>query len=124
MATVEILNKAIEKLHKDNVMKLWQFGAFEASGRIQIVFQVDNRKFTNTRLVQTMERFIRKILDTIKRNPVSGFDIRVGMKINNGATVFTAIFAESVVNAIDWTDKKLVLSEYATEYNLVEKLKV
>jgi len=113
------LETAIRKINKINV---WQFGVFEVSGRIQVVFKIDNRKMSNKRLAQEIELTTRKILSAIKDNPIAGYGVRIGAKIHNDATVFTAVFNEDMLKT-DWKNKKLRLSEYAAEYNLVSALR-
>lgn len=107
---------------KSQKVDIWQCDYFDISGRIQVVTMLKQSRFRDKVKFKTAENQIRIILKAIRKVGTDGYDVRIGIKILNGATILTAIFSEDVVNNTDWSKQDIVWRDVSLEFNVASLL--
>lgn len=90
---IQALRKTIFKLPKLNAI---QCDYFELVDRVQIVFRLPQSSIRQVAGYKDAEKRIRAILKACKIAKLD-CDLRLGVKIHNGATVLTASFSKEVI---------------------------
>lgn len=107
---------------KSQKVDIWQCDYFDISGRIQVVTMLKQSRFRDKVKFKTAENQIRIILKAIRKVGTDGYDVRIGIKILNGATILTAIFSEDVVNNTDWSKQDIVWRDVSLGFNVASLL--
>ncbi len=101
----------------EKYLDVWQVDMFPLVNRIQVVATIKAQKF------KVAAHKMSLILRTIQRIGTNGHDVRLGIKIPNGATIITAIFDEAIVQKTDWSQSNIDWRKVTSELNVASQLR-